>query len=207
MRLVAFILGHWIFIPYSYIVKLFFIIKRIKVGRNFYVEGIPYLKIKGNPENIIIGDNVEINGDIDLRNRENGKIIIEDGCKIDHGVRIIAANNAIVRIGKKTNIGCYCIMNCGENVAIGRKCLISGFVYIQSSNHGMRKGIFIKDQNHSHAPILIGDDVWLGSHVSILAGVNIGNGAIVGSKAVVTKSINCNQIVAGVPAKVISHRE
>ncbi len=207
MRLLAFVLGHWIFIPYSYIVKMFLTIKKIKVGKNFYIQGVPYLKINGNPRDIIIGDNVRINGDIDLRNREKGKIVLNDGCKIDHGVRIVAANNATVSIGKNTNIGCYSIMNCGENVTIGQKCLISGFVYIQSSNHGMRKGAFIKDQDQSYAPISIGDDVWLGSHVSILAGVKIGNGAVVGSKSVVTKSISPNQIVAGVPAKVISQRE
>lgn len=207
MRLAAFIFGHWVFKPYSYVIKLLLIIKKIKVGKSFYIEGTPYLKIKGNPKNIVIGDDVKIIGDIDLRNRESGRIVIEDGCKIDHGVRIVAANNATVKIGKETNIGCYCIMNCGESVTIGQKCLISGFVYIQSSNHGMRKGLFIKDQDHSHAPILIGDDVWLGSHVSILAGVEIGNGAVVGSKSVVTKSISPNQVVAGVPAKVISRRE
>ena len=97
-------------------------------------------------------------------------------------------------------------MNCGTDVAIGKKCLVSGFVYIQSSNHGTKKDQFIKEQAHTYAPIIIGDDVWLGSHVSVLAGVSIGSGAVVGSKSVVTGSVSPYEVVAGVPAALIKKR-
>ena len=54
--------------------------------------------------------------------------------------------------------------------------------------------------------IVISDDVWIGGHVIILPGVHIGNGAIVGAGAVVTKDVPQYAIVGGNPAKVIKYR-
>jgi acetyltransferase-like isoleucine patch superfamily enzyme len=48
--------------------------------------------------------------------------------------------------------------------------------------------------------------VWLGAHAVVLAGVSIGNGAVIGAGAVVTRDVSEQTIVAGVPARVIGHR-
>jgi acetyltransferase-like isoleucine patch superfamily enzyme len=84
--------------------------------------------------------------------------------------------------------------------------LFAGFCYVQSSNHGIRKGQPIKDQPHTYGPIAIGRDVWLAGHVTVLAGVTIGDGAVVGAKAVVTRDIAPFAICAGIPAKAIGER-
>jgi len=54
--------------------------------------------------------------------------------------------------------------------------------------------------------IVVGNDVWIGFEAVILAGVTIGDGAIIGSRAVVTKDVEPYSIVGGVPAKVIRKR-
>ena len=54
--------------------------------------------------------------------------------------------------------------------------------------------------------IVIGNDVWIGFEVVILAGVKIGDGAIIGTRAVVTKDVPPYSIVGGIPAKVIRKR-
>ena len=200
------LLGEWVYRPYSILIKMILRRKGIHVGSNFYVQGIPKLKIRGEANNIVIGNNVSINGDIDIRNRENGKIIIKDNVAIDHGCRLVVANDATLCIGDNARIGLYTVFNCGEDVFIDNKCLISGFCYIQSSNHGIKKGAYIQDQNHTYGKITIGPDTWLASHVTVLPGVNIKEGAVVGAKAVVTKDIPSFDICAGIPASKVGKR-
>ena len=55
--------------------------------------------------------------------------------------------------------------------------------------------------------IVIGNDVWIGYEAVIMAGVHIGDGAIIGTRAVVTKDVEANTIVGGVPAKLIKRIE
>ena len=53
------------------------------------------------------------------------------------------------------------------------------------------------------APIIIGNNVWIGASVTVVPGVTIGDNAIIAAGAVVTKDVEANTIVGGVPAKVI----
>lgn len=53
------------------------------------------------------------------------------------------------------------------------------------------------------APIAVGRNVWIGSNATVLAGVAVGDGAIIAAGAVVTKDVPANTIVGGVPAKFI----
>jgi acetyltransferase-like isoleucine patch superfamily enzyme len=182
-------------------------LKGLKVGNNFNIQGVPYLKIRGRSNDIIIGNNISIYGDIDIRNRENGKILFGDNIAIDRNSRFISANNAVLNIDAGCRIGPYSIFNCGDDVTIGRNTLIAAFCYVQSSNHGINKGELIKNQKHTYGKIKIGEDVWIGGHVNILAGVSIGDGAVIGAKSVVTKDIPSNAIAVGVPARVISYRK
>ena len=56
-------------------------------------------------------------------------------------------------------------------------------------------------------PVVIGNDVWIGTRVIILGGVKVGTGSIIAAGSVVTKSIPAYTIVAGVPAKVVRVRK
>jgi maltose O-acetyltransferase len=53
------------------------------------------------------------------------------------------------------------------------------------------------------APVVIGDNVWIGHDVSIMKGVTIGDNAILASGSVVTKDVSANVIVAGNPASMV----
>jgi acetyltransferase-like isoleucine patch superfamily enzyme len=207
IRLLSLLAGWWVYKPYSFLIRIVLLSKGIKVGKNFYIQGVPFLKIRGPSSNIKIGNNVSIHGNIDIRNRENGSIIIEDNVSFDTECRLVSANNAVLLFKKGSDIGGYNIFNCGTDVTIGHDTMIAGFCYIQSSNHGTAKGLSIKSQPHSYGEIFIGNDCWIASHVTVVPGVTIADGAIVGANAVVTKDLKPNTMNAGIPAKIIGVRE
>ena len=82
----------------------------------------------------------------------------------------------------------------GDNVLIGHNaCLLT-------LNHQENPE---KRANLLPAPVKIGTGAWLGSNVTVLPGVTIGDGAIIAAGAVVTKDVEANTIVAGIPAKFV----
>ena len=179
----------------------------MEIGRDFYIQGVPRVKIRGKGSNIRIGNHVSINGNIDIRNRENGKIIVGDYVGIDNDCRLVAANDATLTVGDRTGIGPNCVINCGEDVTIGTDCLISGMIYFQASNHGIRANEKIRKQKYTHAPITIGNDVWIGANATITKGVTLGNGCVVGAKSLVREGrFEPNTVLAGVPAVSIKKR-
>ena len=78
---------------------------------------------------------------------------------------------------------------------------------MRSANHVfLDKYSLICDQGHERGDITIGNDVWIAAHVCVLPGVTIGDGAVCGAGAVVTKDVPPYSVVAGVPAKIIKMR-
>src|SRR5688572_30421220 len=81
--------GYWK--VHSVVIALVLRMKGVRVGRGFYTEGIPKLKIRGKAQNIVFGNRVSILGDIDLRNRENGRIVFHDDVTIERDCRFVSA--------------------------------------------------------------------------------------------------------------------
>jgi len=111
-----------------------------------------------------------------------------------------------VEIGDNSGIGVNCMLS--GKVVIGNDVMMGPEVYIYTDNHSFeRLDIPMYKQGYSsNEPVIIGNDVWIGSRVTILPGVKIGDGAIIGASAVVTKDVEPYSIVAGNPAKKIGSR-
>lgn len=111
-----------------------------------------------------------------------------------------------IRIGNNSSIGVMSQvrgpLSIGDNVMMGPE------VVIFTSNHRFdRLDLTMDRQGSITKPVIIGNDVWIGQRVMIMAGVNIGNGVIIAAGAVVTKDIPDFAIVGGVPAKVLKYRK
>jgi acetyltransferase-like isoleucine patch superfamily enzyme len=185
--------------------KLLYSSSRISIGKNFQCDSFPDVTVDKNCK-IIIGDNVLFRRNVELRSHNTSNIFVGNNVRIDRGVRILSANKSSIKIQYGARIGLYSVLNGGDSISIGKKSLISGFVYIQTSMHKYSKNSEIQNQGYSHLPINIERDVWIGTHAVILPGCIIREGAIVGSNAVVTRSVDSGAIVGGVPAKIINQR-
>jgi acetyltransferase-like isoleucine patch superfamily enzyme len=180
-----------------------------RVGRNLIVNGMIDIVLRDGAQlsNLVIGDHVTLGGRVFIRMRKNGRIILANGVRTGTHVWLVTANDAEFRVGENSILSSYSIFNGGHGISIGADCIFAAFVYINSSEHFFKRGELIQKQGFFGAPVEIGDDVWLGGHLSINKGVKIGTGAVVGAGSVVTKDIPEYKVAVGNPAKVVKDRD
>lgn len=108
-----------------------------------------------------------------------------------------------VSIGKGSIIGQNAFLDGRDILKIGDHVDIASDVMVYNSEHAIHS----EDFHATHAPVIIGDYVFIGPRAIILPGVKIGKGAVVGAGAIVTKDIPEYMIVGGVPAQIIGERK
>lgn len=128
--------------------------------------------------------------------------------RIGRGTRISAGFDGTLTIGEHVLIDDYSMIMAQQRIEIGNNTQISAGCFITDFNHRFRrKGVPIHRQGYQRSPVVIGNDVWIGTHSVILAGVTIGDGAVIGAGSVVTHDVARHQVVAGNPAKFIRMRK
>jgi acetyltransferase-like isoleucine patch superfamily enzyme len=148
------------------------------------------------------GAGTVIDGQVDIRN--SAQIFLGDSVVIHTGVVMWPRNNRLV-VGDGTGINPYAILM--GAITIGRLNLIAPHATFAAGNHGMKmNGVPMIRQKGSSEPIVTEDDVWVGANAVITGGVVLRQGSVVAAGAVVTRSTEPYQIVAGVPARVIGDR-
>lgn len=105
-----------------------------------------------------------------------------------------------ITIGKNVFINAGCKFQDQGGITIGDGSLIGHNVVLVTLNHSL---LASKRANLIPAPIRIGKNVWIGANAVVLPGVTIGDGAVIAAGAVVTKNVEADTVVGGVPAKVI----
>lgn len=158
---------------------------------------------------VSFGSDTRVGRWVEMRPRQGsrkGIIRVGRGCQIEDGARLEAWGGSI-EFQENTFIGPYVVIYGHGGIRIGKGCLISMHCRILSSNHTIPPvGIPIRSLPDVSRPTIIEDDVWLGAGATVLAGVCLHQGAIIGAGAVVTDDIPANAIAVGVPARVIRYR-
>lgn len=163
---------------------------RIRVGR----DGKLYL---GTPSDLNQHAS-ELNFDV----RGRGSVFISDNICLG-GVTIVA-DNGYVEIGDDTTInGAMFRAHEDCRIRVGVDCMFGSEVTGDTTDFHAIFDKTTKRLMNAAENVLIGDHVWIGNEVSILKGCKIGSGAIIGRRALVTKSIPAEAVAGGVPARVI----
>ena len=138
----------------------------------------------------------------------------EKGVTVETGSHVQAD-----KIGKYTYINKYCLIE--KNTTIGRFCSVAYNVKIGLGSHPVDwvsthqfaydpKYKFVNEsrqfENKESTKTVIGNDVWIGANAIILAGVNVGDGAIIGANSLVTEDVEPYAVVHGTPAKFSRYR-
>ncbi|MDM1408186.1 CatB-related O-acetyltransferase [Myroides sp. DF42-4-2] len=116
----------------------------------------------------------------------------------------IKISNSVV--GNYTYVGCNTVIN---NTKIGNYCSIAPGVQIGGMEHShwwFSTSTTLSDKCISDRVTHIGHDVWIGAGVIVKQGVKIGDGAVIGAMSLVTKDVEANTIVFGIPAKLYKNR-
>lgn len=131
---------------------------------------------------------------------------IHDSVVTQTNVEIYGVKNFSVGKGSFLGAG-SCFVTYGASITIGENVLIAAKCYMITSKHRFALEQNISEQGYDYYPIEIGDDVWIGANVTILPGVRIGKGCVIGANSTVTKDVEDYSICVGSPAVVKGRRQ
>jgi len=150
------------------------------LGRRARTFGRPRLINEGA---LVIGNDIMIRSVVvpaELGTSHRGTLTIGDDVSINYGTSIYAERSITI----------------GDRVRIGPYVSITDTDFHDAHDRNLRP---------AGTPVVLEDDVWIGTRALVLKGVRIGRGAIVAAGAVVTQDVAAFSVVAGVPARCVSH--
>lgn len=129
---------------------------------------------------------------------------MEKGAVIHYGAEIRGSYNLILKSG--AIIGDRCVLDARRGyIKIGRNVQLGNFVNLWTGSHDYNDPYF-RSKAGKRGPIEIQDYCWLGPRSTVLYGVNIGEGAVIGAGSIVTKDVPPFSVMTGVPAHKVGNR-
>jgi acetyltransferase-like isoleucine patch superfamily enzyme len=172
--------GYWL----NYFWGLDIRVRGVEMGRGGYCKG--RVDVERNGGKISLGRRVELGKYVLLQTAPGGELVV----------------------GNDVQINRFNILSAGCKIEIGDHCVFAPGVRILDSEHSFKsRDILIKNALGTSAPVAIGKGCWLGYSVSVLKGVQIGEGAVIGAHSVVKEDVPDFAIAAGAPARVVGYRD
>jgi acetyltransferase-like isoleucine patch superfamily enzyme len=163
-------------------------------GSSRFMTTASVSNINGNPAAIVIGENAVIRGHLQ---------VFAHAGRIEIGQWFYMGENSRVWSAAQVTIGDRVLIAHNVNVIDSTTHPIDASKRFDQTVAIFTKGHPRSDPGLDSSPIIIEDDVWIGHSATIMKGVRIGRGAIVGAASVVTKDVPAWTLVAGNPARTI----
>jgi acetyltransferase-like isoleucine patch superfamily enzyme len=169
----------------------------VEFGEGFYCESAQIFRMlrTKKPHAVVIGKHVSCYAGCSFAVGQNGQCTIGD---------FTLLNGALIMAEEKIAIGSHCLVSWNVGIAD------SDFHPLEPAQRlidARALAPFFKDRpprpKLKTAPVIVGDNVWIGMNAVILKGVVIGENSVVAAGSVVTKSVPANSVVAGNPARVV----
>src|ERR1035437_4479678 len=166
----------------------------VEYGANLNCSSLPFVRIGD-------GGIVRMGSDVSICNT-----LAENPAGVTHRTALIAGSNARLTIGNGVGM-CGAVVFCTAEVTIEDRVLLGAGARVYDSDvHSVAAGDRRKGLRQASAPVLICEDVWVGTSAVVLKGVTIGARSVVAAMAVVTSDVPPDTLVAGVPARAIRSR-
>ncbi len=148
-------------------------------------------------EPIVIANDVVI-----AKHAKTGRLVAGRGVRIAKGCVLVVGARGLLSVGTRAIIGPHTRIMAATEVRIGARCMISWNCSIFDSI-GHRMWLEGQQESEIEAPIVIGDDVWIGPYTIVMKGVEIGDNSIIGAGSVIRRTIPPNSLAYGNPARVV----
>lgn len=165
-----------------------------------------------NTPKITFGRFLKLGNDVHISALGKHGVEIGDNVSIGAFSRVVVSTSfnhlgEYIKIGNNVGMGEYAYLGGAGGLEIGDDSIIGQYFSCHPENHiAGDLSIAIRHQGVTRKGIKIGKNCWIGSKVTILDGVQIGDGSIIAAGAVVNKSFPENSIIGGVPAKLLKTR-
>lgn len=163
--------------------------------------------IKGKNNVMFVGEGAFINESLIRIIGNNNKIIFEENVVVGPQCSFWIEGDGIeIRVGKNTTFTLHCHINAQENesrIIIGEDCMFANNIIVRTSDsHPI---IDLKSGLRTNPPkdVILGKHVWVAPQAMLMKGTKIGDGSIVGARAVLTKEYPENSLIVGSPGKVV----
>jgi acetyltransferase-like isoleucine patch superfamily enzyme len=168
----------------------------------------PRVRVRGK-NRLTLARGVYIGDDTIVDARGTRGVSLAPGSRLGrHGIITTTSHLSLmgvgVSIGKRSGIGDFFHIGASGGLHVGEDVIVGPYFLVHSQEHNyLDPEKPIRDQGTTQSEVIIGDNCWIGSRVTLLAGTQLGPRTVVASGAVVRGAHPGNEILAGIPAKPI----